>query len=98
MTLKLKISKRIADKIRDKHGVSRKDVYECFENRRGKDLFDTRAEHLTDPLTRWFLAYTNHKRLLKVVFIPVDGWMEIKSVFEPNAEEIRIYDKYGLDH
>lgn len=94
--MRFKISARIRQKMLAKHGVTEKELVECFENRRGADLFDTRAEHITDPLTRWFLAHTNHCRLLKVVFIPVDGVMEIKSVFEPNEEEIRIYRKYGL--
>lgn len=94
--MRLKISTRIQKKLREKHGVTHKELLECFENRRGADLFDTRAEHLTDPLTRWFLAYTNHCRLLKIVFIPRGDEMEIKSVYEPNGDEIRIYRKYGL--
>lgn len=97
--MKLNISPRVLAKLRDKHNVSRKDVWECFENRQGRDLFDTRAEHQTDPKTRWFLACTNHNRLLKVVFIPdVAGKaVDIKSAYEPNDEEIRIYRKYALD-
>jgi len=94
--MRLKISSRIQKKLREKHGVTNKELFECFENRRGADLFDTRAANLTDPLTRWFLAYTNHRRLLKIVFIPHGDEMEIKSVYEPNEEEIRIYRKYGL--
>ncbi|HWU76326.1 MAG TPA: DUF4258 domain-containing protein [Rhodanobacter sp.] len=94
--MRLKISPRIQKKLDEKHGVTTKELLECFENRRGADLFDTRAEHRTDPLTRWFLAHTNHCRLLKIVFIPRGDEMEIKSVFEPNEEEIRIYKKYGL--
>lgn len=94
--MRLKISPRIQKKLREKHRVTDKELLECFENRRGADLFDTRAEHHTDPLTRWFLAYTNHCRLLKIVFIPRGDVMEIKSVYEPNDEEVRIYRKYGL--
>jgi hypothetical protein len=48
--MRLKISTRIQKKLREKHGVTNKELFECFENRRGADLFDTRAEHLTDPL------------------------------------------------
>lgn len=96
--MKLNFSPRVLEKLRDKHHVSRKEVWECFENRQGRDLFDTRAAHQTDPKTRWFLACTNHNRLLKVVFVPdVAGKVaDIKSAFEPNDEEIRIYKKYGL--
>lgn len=94
--LRFKISSRVCEKMKDKHNVTEKELFECFENRNGKDLFDTRTEHITDPLTRWFLAYTNHCRLLKVVFIPRGDEIEIKSIYPPNDEEIRIYRKYGL--
>lgn len=95
--MKLVISRRIGDKLRKKHGVSVKELQECFMNRMGRDLFDQRAEHQTDPRTRWFLAYTNRQRLLKVVFIPLapGGGVEIKTAYEANATEIRIYQKYG---
>lgn len=95
--MRLNISTQVRKKMDLKHNVTPKELFECFENRTGSDLFDTRTEHITDPLTRWFLAYTNHCRLLKVVFIPRDGVMDIKSVFEPNSDEIRIYKKYGLN-
>jgi uncharacterized DUF497 family protein len=95
--MKIRMSEKTRQKLATKHGgVSDKEIRECFENREGLDLFDTRAEHLTDPLTRWFIAQTNHRRLLKIVFIPVKDSIEIKSVYEPNEEEIRIYHKYGL--
>ncbi|HET7268315.1 MAG TPA: DUF4258 domain-containing protein [Oleiagrimonas sp.] len=94
--MQLNISARVRRKLTDKHGVSRKEIVECIENRNGKDLFDTRAAHVTDPATRWFLAYTNHCRLLKVVFVPTRHGVEIKTAYEPNAEEIRIYRKHGL--
>lgn len=96
--MKLKVSHRVTEKLRDKHKVTLKEIAECFENRQGRDLFDTRAEHQTDPKTRWFLACTNHNRLLKVVFVPdvLDKSVDIKTAYEPNDAEIRIYKKYGL--
>lgn len=93
--MKLIISTRIANKLRRKHGVSEKELYECFENRMGKDLFDVREEHKTDPPTRWFLACTNHQRLLKVVFVPRPTGVEIKTAYEPNPVEIDIYRRHG---
>lgn len=96
--MRLKVSHRVTEKLRNKHKVTLKEITECFENRQGRDLFDTRAEHQTDPKTRWFLACTNHNRLLKVVFVPdaVDKSVDIKTAYEPNDTEIRIYKKYGL--
>ncbi len=96
--MKLRVSNRIAAKLRDKHRVTLKEIAECFENRQGRDLFDTRAEHQADPKTRWFLADTNDQRLLKVVFIPdpANRSVDIKTAYEPNDMEIRIYRKYGL--
>lgn len=96
--MKLKISHRVSEKLHAKHKVTVKELMECFENRQGRDLFDTRAGHQTDPMTRSFLACTNHNRLLKVVFVPdaASKDVEIKTAYEPNDEEIRIYKKYGL--
>ncbi|RDS84036.1 ADP-ribosyl-(dinitrogen reductase) hydrolase [Dyella psychrodurans] len=93
----IRISAKTKEKLATKHGgVTGKEIRECFENREGPDLFDTRAEHLTDPRTRWFIAPTNHCRLLKIVFVPTNEGVEIKTAYEPNEEEIRIYRKYGL--
>lgn len=43
--MKLKISHRVSEKLRDKHKVTVKELAECFQNRQGRDLFDTRARH-----------------------------------------------------
>lgn len=96
--MKLRISQRVSAKLRDKHKVTAKEIMECFQNRQGRDLFDTRARHQTDPETRWFLACTNHNRLLKVVFMSdvANKHVEIKSAYEPNDDEVRIYKKYGM--
>lgn len=95
--MKIELSTRIREKLHDKHGVTVKELYECFENRTGRDLFDTRAEHQTDPRTRWFLAHTNHQRLLKVVFVPnVSGkGVRVKTAYEPNPVEVKIYKEHG---
>jgi hypothetical protein len=89
------ISPQTLDKLQAKHNVSRKDVEQCFANRCGEFLLDTREDHKSDPPTLWFVAPTNAGRLLKIAFIPKDGNVHLRSAFEPNAEEIRIYDKYG---
>jgi hypothetical protein len=70
------------------------EVDQCFANRTGKDLIDKRAEHETDPPTLWFIAETNSGRKLKIVYIPFKE-LRIKTAYEPNADELRIYEKYG---
>lgn len=92
----VKISKKISDKLHFKHGVCETEVAECFANIEGRYLLDTREEHKSDPPTLWFIAETNMGRKLKVVFVSKEGDNYIKSAFEPNSEEIRIYHKSGI--
>ena len=56
---------------------------------------DRREEHKADPATRWFVAQTNRGRCLKVVFIPIDGQFRIRTAYEANSEELRIYNKFA---
>jgi len=58
----------------------------------------TREEHRTNPPTHWFLAETCYGRLLKVVFVPDTNGKDIyiKTAYEPNETEIRIYRIHGL--
>lgn len=90
------ISQAILNKLKTKHKVDRNEVMECFENREGKLLLDNRAAH-KDPPTYWFIAETNHQRELKVCFVIENGNYFLRSTFEPNAEERRIYKKYGAE-
>lgn len=97
----LQITEKTREKLQKKHGVGPAEVLQCFKNRDAsrKILFDTREEHKTDPATCWFLAKTNTGRLLKICFIPPHpgnaGAVEIKTAFEPNEQEIRIYEKHS---
>ena len=91
----LKVSQGIVEKLRKDHSVDLGEVRQCFYNRCGKLLLDTRIEHQTNPPTLWFIAQTNHNRLLKIVYIQKGDQVQLKSAFEPNAEEIRIYRRYG---
>lgn len=77
----------------DKHGVHVNEVSQCFFNKNGPYLEDTREKHKTNPPTKWFIAKTNAGRLLKVVFVyyPIEQELVIKSAFEPNQTEIDIY-------
>lgn len=91
----LMISPGIEDKLLKKHGVCRREVEQCFENREGKLLLDSREDHKTNPPTMWFLSLTNKGRLLKVVFIQSGLLVDLKTCYEPNEIEIGLYEKYG---
>ncbi|WP_300050302.1 ADP-ribosyl-(dinitrogen reductase) hydrolase [Malikia sp.] len=84
------------DKLTVRHNVTRREVEQCFENREGGLLEDTREQHRTNPPTQWFLACTNSGRLLKVIFVFENGKYMLKSAYEPNDTEKYIYERHGL--
>jgi uncharacterized DUF497 family protein len=81
----------VVQKLQAKHKVDMREVSECFDNRAGNFIEDTRARHRTFPPTYWFIAETNKGRALKVVFVPDANDLWIKSAFEPNQDEIELY-------
>lgn len=87
------ISSTVLVKLKDKHQVSRREVEQCFENKCGTYLVDDREDHQTDPPTLWFIAPTNRGRLLKVIFIYIDGNVHIKSAYDADDSAIAIYDQ-----
>lgn len=91
----LKCSPAVKQKLAQKHGVSFEEVQQCFANREGNLLEDIREEHKTDPPTQWFIAETDYGRRLKVVFMLKSGDIIIKTAYEPNETEQRIYRKFG---
>lgn len=94
--MKVIASLNVQRKLKLKHNVALEEVYECFENRTRGFLEDMRSEHATTPPTMWFVAQTNSERTLKVVFMEHPNQVyEIKTAYEPNAEEERIYAKYS---
>jgi hypothetical protein len=92
----LEISNAVRHKLSSRHNVTEDEISECFDNRDGKFLTDTREEHKTSPLSQWFIAETDKGKLLKVVFMYYEEGKRvvIKSCFTPNSEEIRIYNKF----
>lgn len=78
-----------------KHGVSPKDVHECFENRDGGLLEDDREEHRTDPTTLWFIADNSHNRSLKVCFVFREDVIYLRTCYPPNRDEVLIYNRNG---
>lgn len=94
--MKVIASLNIQRKLKVKHNVTMEEIYECFENRTGDFLEDIRADHATTPPTMWFIATTDTGRMLKVVFMEDSEQVyEIKTAYEPNTEEERIYAKYS---
>lgn len=76
--------------------ITEHEVEQCFENRSGRLLFDQREDNKTDPPTQWFLERTNKNRVLKIVFVRNGADIHLKTAYDPNPEEIRIYLKYGI--
>lgn len=91
----IKISQAIKEKLHKKHAVCETEVVQCFENKCGMYLMDEREDHKTDPPTLWFVAETNQGRILKVVFMFLDGNIHIKTAYEANKKEIAIYEQKG---
>lgn len=88
------ISQKILDKLASKHNVKQEEVAQCFANRSGEFLSDTREDHASDPPTLWFISETDYGRKLKVVFIKKGKDIYLRSTFAPNEKEIRIYNKH----
>ncbi|WP_206737671.1 hypothetical protein, partial [Klebsiella pneumoniae] len=89
------ISKEIEEKLTTKHKVTKKEVHESLANLNGNMLIDNREQHKTNPPTNWFIAETNQRRELKVCFMTIDGDIHIKTAFETNEIERKIYATHG---
>jgi len=89
------VTTRIDNKLDKKHAVTVEEVDQCFDNRCGVNLIDDREDHRTDPPSLWFIAETNRGRLLKIVFVYRDGNIYLKSAYEPNEDEVKIYEDEG---
>lgn len=89
------VSAAVKRKLTDRHGVSEQEIHEAFDNRTGKLLFDLREKHDSDPRTMWFVALTNHRRLLKVCFIQRETEIHIRTAYTANDVELSIYKTHG---
>jgi hypothetical protein len=92
----LVISAEIKEKLVLKHNLSRKDVEQCFKNRTHSYLQDIRLEHLTEPITEWFISENDSGKLIKIVCIFNNGQIFLKSAFPPNEKEISIYNSISI--
>lgn len=88
------VSDGVKAKLASKHDVGEPEVHQCFSNRTGALLTDTREDHQTDPPTNWFIAPTNKGRLLKVCYVQ-RGDIYVRTCYPPNDVELTIYRKYG---
>ena len=94
--MSLKVSAQVQAKLAAKKPpVTQAEIEQCFANRTGVYLLDEREQHASDPPTRWFIAETSYGRKLKIVFIPRDGDIVIRTAYDPNADESRIYSKFS---
>ncbi|MGN6831108.1 ADP-ribosyl-(dinitrogen reductase) hydrolase [Paucibacter sp. M5-1] len=89
------ISAAVLAKLREKHDLNRREVEQAFENKCGLFLIDDREDHQTDPPTLWFIAPTNRNRLLKVIFIFIEGNVHLKSAYDAEPDAISIYEELG---
>lgn len=93
------ISSAVEQKIgREDHGrITASEVHECFENHDGRLCWDKRPEHL-DRQGRpspWFVAETNRRRLLKIMFVREDGDIHLKSAYPANQKVHDIFERFG---
>jgi uncharacterized DUF497 family protein len=94
--MQIKASRKVLRKLKIRHPVTIKELEECFLNQTKVFLEDTRLDHLTIPPTKWFVSETDEGRVLKIVFVEhPEQQIELKTAYEPNAEEERIYEKYA---
>lgn len=92
----LVVSEAVKTKLQKKHQVTLREVEHCFLNREGRLLYDNRALTKTNPPTLWFIAQTNQNRKLKIVYIQKGLQVILKTAYEPNEEELAIYERYGM--
>ncbi len=95
--LEFRFSDQILQKLDEKHGVTIEEVYEAFDNSDGRTLIDTRDRHKSHPPTEWFISQTRKGRSLKICYIFDEdkNIIFVKTAYEPNAEEVRIFNKYA---
>ena len=89
------ISKAVRDKLEKNHKVSEREIDQCFQNMERAALLDVREKHKTAPPTQWFISMTNQNRVLKVVFMQQGDDVIIKTGYDPNLDELRIFAKHA---
>jgi hypothetical protein len=86
------ISPKVQAKLAGKQPpVTRQEIEQCFANRTGRYMEDTREEHASVPTTLWFIAETDFGRKLKIAFIPHIPDIVIRTAYDPNQTELSLY-------
>ena len=90
------LSPRIREKLLQRN-ITEAQLLQCFANREGPPLLDSREEHRTNPPTQWFVASTDYGIILKVCYVhdPATNIIDIKTAYPATEEVIRIYKKYA---
>lgn len=94
--MNIRISEEVLKKITARN-ITRTEVEQCFMNVEYGYCEDARAQHLTNPLTKWFVADTDRGRRLKIMFVPEKGGIDLKSAYEATEDVYRIYRKYAVE-
>jgi hypothetical protein len=83
---------------RDDHGnVTEKEVRECFSNHCGRYCYEQHPEHVDrkgNP-TPWFVAETNQRRLLKIMFVRDGNDVELRSAYPATQRVTDIFHKFA---
>lgn len=82
----------------DDHGnVTQKEVEECFNNHCGKYCYEQNPQH-TDrngTPTPWFVAETNQRRRLKIMFVKDGSDVELRSAYPATQRVTDIFHKFA---
>lgn len=95
VVMALVISPKICAKLSTKHNVTPEEVEQCFANRNGNIIQDSREEHSSEAPTLWFIAETHYGRKLKIVFIHEHGNNYLRTAFDPSQATINNYLQHG---
>lgn len=63
-----------------------------ISNIEGQLIEDTAEEHRTTPPSFWFIAQTDYGRQLKVVLVPKDGNIFLKTAFDAKISHVQLYE------
>lgn len=92
------ISPKIRTKLANKKPpVSEQEIKECFATRDRIYLEETRENNRTIPPTWWFISDTFMGRELKICFVKRETGIAIKTAYNPNQDEVRVYRKYAAE-
>ena len=89
--MSLIISPNVQRKLATKHNVTRDEIEQRFMNHDGPYLTDEREKHATNPPTLWLIGTTDVGRQLKIVFVPEDGNLYLRTAFTPTRKQASVY-------